>query len=654
MIPESFIQELLARTDIEDVVGRYVQLRKGGANLLGLCPFHNEKTPSFTVSPTKQFYHCFGCGAHGSAIKFLMEHTGASFPEAVRSLAAQVGLSVPEQPRTPRQREAERRHRTERSRHQQLLDTAQRHYVQQLKTTQPAIDYLRQRGLTGELAARFGLGWSGEGRRALASVMPDYDDPGLIEVGLVIESEDGRRYDRFRQRVMFPIRDARGQLVGFGGRLIAKGEPKYLNSPETTLFSKSNELYGLWESRAGIRQEGCVVVVEGYMDVVGLAQHGLANAVATLGTATTAVHVQKLMRASNRIVFCFDGDDAGRRAAWRALTVCLPLLRDDVAIRFLFLPGRHDPDSYIREYGVKAFRACLAEAQALSQFLLAELASRHPMQEPEGRAACVHEARPLLVQLPDSTLRTQILREFADLVRLTPEELDLMLVQTARVATMRSNTEPPRAERPHTDKVTGVVPAGRDHNVNMDAMNSGTHIEMNSAVPAGFGAQSAMGPDPETASRRVGRRSVQRRVTPMAKRLLRLLLAHPALINDVGDQQLEILLHSPHLVLVRDLITLANVSGARHAGAFLEAADPDSDLAAILASLVTGLLAEEDLPDPLAEWNDALRKIELEAIKAEQSALIQAGLRDETSQKRYQELTRQLALLNSATPRQLT
>ncbi|TAL81122.1 MAG: DNA primase, partial [Candidimonas sp.] len=462
MIPEPFVQDLLARIDVVDVVGRYVALRKGGANLLGLCPFHNEKSPSFTVSPTKQFYHCFGCGAHGSAITFLMEHTGASFPEAVRSLAANAGMSVPEEPRSPQQRAATQRHKQEASQHQQILDAAQRHYLSELKVSAAAIAYLKKRGLNGQIAARFGLGWSGADRRGLATVFPHYEEPLLIESGLVIESEDGRRYDRFRERVMFPIRNARGHLIGFGGRIIGRGEPKYLNSPETALFSKGRELYGLWEGRAGIRAEGYVLVVEGYMDVVGLAQQGIENAVATLGTATTVEHIQKLLRTSDKIIFSFDGDGAGRRAAWRALQVCLPMLRDDVSIRFLFLPPEHDPDSYVREYGAEAFRACVAEAMPLSRFMLEELASRHAMDEAEGRAACVHEAKPLLASLPEGTvLRVQIEREFARLVQLTPEELAAMLAaapafkaaltiapQPGEYDSARPNASPQRAGMP--------------------------------------------------------------------------------------------------------------------------------------------------------------------------------------------------------------
>ena len=322
-------------------------------------------------------------------------------------------MTVPEENRSPRQQAETARRKAEESRHTQVLDAAQAQYLKLLKASPAAIRYLKQRGLTGEIAAHFGLGWSGTDRHGLSQVFPNYDDPALVEAGLVIESEDGRRYDRFRERVMFPIRNARGSLIGFGGRIIGKGEPKYLNSPETPLFSKGQELYGLWEARQAIRQEGQVIVVEGYMDVVGLAQQGIANAVATLGTATTPDHVKKLLRASDKVIFSFDGDGAGRRAAWRALQACLPVLRDDIAIRFLFLPAEHDPDSYVRELGAEAFRACLGEAVALSRFLLDELASRHNMDEAEGRASCLHEAKPLLAAILECALRVQIEREMA-------------------------------------------------------------------------------------------------------------------------------------------------------------------------------------------------------------------------------------------------
>lgn len=624
MIPDSFIQDLLARVDVADVVGRYVQLKKGGANLLGLCPFHNEKSPSFTVSPTKQFYHCFGCGAHGSAITFLVEHTGMSFPEAVRSLAGTVGMRVPEEERSPRQRADSARRKEEVSRHTQVLEAAQAHYLKQLRQSTDAIRYLKQRGLTGQVAAHFGLGWSGNDRQGLSKVFAQYDDPVLVESGLVIESEDGRRYDRFRERIMFPIRNARGSLIGFGGRVIGKGEPKYLNSPETPLFSKGTELYGLWEARQAIRQEGQVIVVEGYMDVVGLCQLGQANAVATLGTATTAQHVQKLMRASDRIVFSFDGDSAGRRAAWRALQACLPLLRDDVSIRFLFLPPEHDPDSYIRQFGTEAFKACLAESDALSTFLLQELSGRHRLHEAEGRSAFVHEALPLLAQIPETTLRIQIHNELAKQAMLTPEEL------TQRLEGLP--TAPGVAP-------VSVIPAA----IGAQGNGMATHSPATDDSPFAAGdpatAQVYRRDRPPLRGPATSGRASRRAVTPLARRLLRLLLTHPELVAQMGDQQLEVLEKGPHLEMVRELIVLAQSTGARHVGALIQAADPGSELGSLLISVAADLMSQEDLPEPIAEWNDALMRIELDNIKTEQAELIALGLPDESSQKKYQELS---------------
>ena len=658
MIPESFIQDLLARVDVADVVGRYVQLKKGGINLLGLCPFHNEKSPSFTVSPTKQFYHCFGCGAHGSAITFLIEHTGASFPEAVRTLASAVGMSVPEENRSPGQKAATARRREEVSAHTKVLETAQTHYLAQLRETPAAIRYLKQRGLTGEIAKEFGLGWAGSDRQALAKVFTRYDDALLVESGLVIESEDGRRYDRFRERVMFPIRNVKGEIVGFGGRIIGKGEPKYLNSPETPVFSKGNELYGLFEARTAIRGEGCVIVVEGYMDVVGLAQLGVRNAVATLGTATTPVHIQKLLRSSDKIIFSFDGDGAGRRAAWRALQSCLPLLRDDISIRFLFLPAEHDPDSYIRQFGEEAFRACLAESDALSNFFLNELGSRHALKEVEGRSALVHEARPLLALIPQITLKVQLQNEFARLAQLTPEELTALLEKEVTPALMGL----PAAGLPGAVRVGAVAAGGALGRVTQGRGAKGGEATSLHSRPSGHefsgddqafqGYHDAPGGGPEfgrSAGRPAGRQPAvrvdRRTVAPMAKRLLRLLLTHPELVDVMGEQQLELLERGPHLEMVRELIVLAQASGARHVGALIQAADPGADLGVLMASVAEDLMAQEPLPNPQGEWEDALRRIELESLKSEQEALIAEGLNNLQAQQNYRELSSRITRL---------
>ena len=635
-----------------------MQLKKGGINLLGLCPFHNEKSPSFTVSPTKQFYHCFGCGAHGSALTFLMEHTGASFPEAVRTLASTVGVAVPEETRSPRQKAESARRREEVSSHTRVLQAAQAHYVAQLRESPAAIRYLKERGLTGEIARDFGIGWSGTDRQGLGKVFGHYDDPALVEAGLVIESEDGRRYDRFRERVMFPIRNVKGEIVGFGGRIIGKGEPKYLNSPETPVFSKGNELYGLFEARSAIRTEGCVIVVEGYMDVVGLAQLGVRNAVATLGTATTPQHVQKLLRASDRIIFSFDGDKAGRRAAWRALTACLPLLRDDISIRFLFLPPEHDPDSYIRQFGSEAFRACMADSDALSTFFLNELAERHPVREAEGRAALVHEARPLLALIPDIALKVQLQNELARLVQFTPEELIRMLAQDvgpalgglppARTATGngQGGARPGRATG--AGAFAATPPDGFPGDPQGDFPGEPYMPWADDENPAGGAPGASAGQGGRGVARRPIERTSRRSVTPLARRLLRLLLTHPELVDEMGDQQVELLERSPHLEMVRDLIVLAQHSGARHVGALIQAADPGSDLGALLASVAADLMTQEALPEPRAEWEDAVRRIELESLRHEQELLIRQGLNNFELQQNYRELSQRIGRLIKA------
>ena len=421
MIPQSFIQELLTRVDVVDVVGKAVKLRKAGANYQGLCPFHNEKTPSFSVSPTKQFYHCFGCGAHGSAISFLMEHHGLGFVEAVHELARDVGLTVPED--HSREGAEAARKASQQLALSQWLDQAARYYRSRLKETPAAITYLKERGVTGETARHFGLGYAPAGWRNLEGVLPDYAAEDAVRAGLVIAGEDGKRYDRFRERIMFPIRNPRGQVIGFGGRVLGQGEPKSLNSPEGPLFSKGHELYGLFEAREGIRASGRVLVVEGYMDVVMLHQHGCQYAVATLGTATTATHLGKLLRLADRVVFSFDGDAAGRRAAWRALENALPLLSDTKQLDFLFLPPEHDPDSFVRAEGLEAFEACVRDALPLSSFLLKELAQRADITTPEGRARMQAELKPLVQQMPDIALRTQILVDMAGRLGLPTEEL---------------------------------------------------------------------------------------------------------------------------------------------------------------------------------------------------------------------------------------
>ena len=410
MIPQGFIQDLLARVDLVDVVGRYVQLKKAGQNFLGLCPFHSEKSPSFTVSPSKQFFHCFGCGAHGTAIGFLMEHRGLGFVDAVRELAQQAGMKVPEGPAEAGQASGRLKALAE------LLQRASDHYRQCLKVSVAAIEYLKGRGLRGATAARFALGVSPDEWTGLAAVFDRYDDPQLVEAGLVIAGE-GKRYDRFRGRVMFPIRNRRGWVIGFGARALDGSEPKYLNSPETPLFHKGHELYGLFEAQEAIRRKRRVIVCEGYLDVIQLAQAGYEETVAALGTAVTSHHVGELLRLADHVIFAFDGDAAGRKAARRALEAALPALADTRRVDFLLLPEGEDPDSLVRSHGADAFAAELGRALPLSRWFIRSLSEGKDLGTAEGRAALLGEARPLVLSMPASALRMQLLNELAEVAR---------------------------------------------------------------------------------------------------------------------------------------------------------------------------------------------------------------------------------------------
>ncbi len=466
-IPQNFIQELLARTDVVDIVGRHVQLKKTGANFSGLCPFHAEKSPSFSVSPSKQFYHCFGCGKNGNAIGFLMDHLGMGFVEAVTDLAQQYGLQVPQEDISPQDRA---RAQAAREKHQTLSDVLEKAcsaYKAQLKKSPKAVAYFKGRGVSGDVARRYQLGYAPEGWRSLASVFPDYQDPLLVESGLIIvgEGDDSdKRYDRFRDRVMFPIRSVKGECIGFGGRVLGDDKPKYLNSPETPVFSKGRELYGLFEARAALREHGYCLVTEGYMDVVALAQLGFPNAVATLGTACTTDHVQKLFRFTDAVVFSFDGDAAGRRAARKALDGALPYATDVRSVKFLFLPPEHDPDSFIRERGTEAFSQCVRDAVPLSRFLLDVAREDCDMDSAEGRAHFAANARPMWTALPDGALKQQLLGEIATFVQLETRELAQLWshnarAEAARTAPRSNPTSPSSSPRPATSPRWSQTPA---------------------------------------------------------------------------------------------------------------------------------------------------------------------------------------------------
>ena len=439
LIPRQFIDDLLARTDIVELINGRVTLKKSGKNYQACCPFHTEKTPSFSVSPDKQFYHCFGCGEHGNAISFLMEYDRLDFVDAIEELASMQGLEVPreEHSHTPEQQRKYQQAQQQKQSDYQLMDQIARFYQQQLRIASDkdtAINYLKSRGLTGQIAKRFGIGYISDNWDGMMKTFASNFQLGkqLIDLGMAIESENGRPpYDRFRGRIMFPIRDKRGRVIGFGGRVIADGTPKYLNSPETRIYHKGQELYGLYEAKQANKNLQRLVVVEGYMDVVALAQHGIDYAVASLGTSTTSDQLQTLFRTVKEVICCYDGDRAGREAAWRAMDNALPLVQDGISLKFVFLPDGEDPDSLVRQQGQQAFEQVLAQAQPLSKFLLENLIAKVDMTSLEGRASLVESFQPFLNKMPASVLKETLINEIANNFGTGSEHLAKQLSQAS-------------------------------------------------------------------------------------------------------------------------------------------------------------------------------------------------------------------------------
>lgn len=547
---------------------------------MGLCPFHNEKSPSFTVSPTKQFYHCFGCGAHGSSIGFLMEYSGLSFVDAIRDLAQNNGMIVPEEDHLlPAQRAEVMAKSLALS---DVMTRAGEYYRQQLRHAPQAIAYLKKRGLTGEIAARFGMGFAPDGWDGLRSVFTDYDSPVLVEAGLVIdkgEEEGGgsrKRYDRFRDRVMFPIRNTKGQIIGFGGRIMEQGEPKYLNSPETPLFQKGLELYGLFEARQAIREAGYVLVTEGYMDVVALAQMGFPQAVATLGTACTPTHVQKLLRQTDHVVFSFDGDSAGRRAARRALDACLPHANDDKIIKFLFLPAEHDPDSYIREFGAEAFEQEVHDAMPLSQFFMREMIGDSDLATAEGRARTQFDAKPLLQAMQASSMRLQLVRNLAQVTQTSPAEIEALFELSQPVA--RIKQAPPKSKR---------------------------------NAPVG-----------------------------LERQIMRILVAHPSLAMSIDESVLSdaATLAPDGADMLRTLVVAAQSMGenAQFAALAEQLRAGGSDFDALIAEIAEQ--TESDIDIVRLELSGALRQMRKQVLDMEREKLVARGLQEPGDAERFREI----------------
>lgn len=411
-IPHEFIDQLLSQADIVDVINARIPLKKAGREYQACCPFHHEKTPSFTVSPNKQFYHCFGCGAHGSALSFLMEYDNLVFPDAVEELARQVGVEVPRDENTPQGPDYRPLY--------SLMEDCRQFYSRQLRQhplAQDAIDYLKNRGLSGEIAANYQLGFAPPGWDNLLKQLGTSPDKvkQLTETGM-LSNNDNRQYDRFRERIMFPIRDRRGRVIGFGGRILGDGKPKYLNSPETPIFHKGQELYGLYEARQAVKQINRLLVVEGYMDVVAVAQFGINYAVATLGTATTSQHMELIFRTTQHVVFCFDGDRAGRAAAWKAMETALPHMRDGKQASFLFLPDGEDPDTLIRKVGRQTFEKYIDDAQPLSEYLFEKIAEQVDMRSIDGKVRFAELIKPHLQKLPEGLFQDMLKQQVSETV----------------------------------------------------------------------------------------------------------------------------------------------------------------------------------------------------------------------------------------------
>jgi len=450
LIPQHFVDDLISRADIVEVLGRRIQLKKAGREFKACCPFHDEKTPSFTVSPAKGFYHCFGCGAHGTALGFLMDHDHMSFVEAVESLAGSMGIEVP---REEGQRPARR--------YDELFDLMgeiERYYQQQLRHHDAAVQYLKNRGIDGATAKRFGIGYAPAGWDSVVkkfATTREAEDR-LLAVGQIVRKDSGSHYDRFRDRVMFPIRDSRGRCIGFGGRVMGDEQPKYLNTSDTVLFRKRQELYGLFEARQVLRNIERLVVVEGYMDVVGLARHGIEYAVATLGTATTDEHLNRLLRICDEVVFCFDGDRAGRAAAWRALETSLPHIREGRQLRFVFLPDGQDPDSFVQASGASAFEDALTDGIALSGFLIGELSAKVELDSVDGRARLAELARPLLNQIPPGVYKELLIGELAESVGLAAAKLEAILANSEPKSAKKSTRKLSALRRPQSNRPSAV------------------------------------------------------------------------------------------------------------------------------------------------------------------------------------------------------
>lgn len=603
-IPESFVQDLLARVNLVELIDSRVPLKKTGRNYSACCPFHQENTPSFTVAPDKQFYYCFGCGASGNAVGFLMEYEHLSFPEAVKQLADRSGLTIPE---TRPETDAEKHKKSQLQQIYDLLDRAQQFYIQQLRHApekEKAVKYLKNRGLSGAVAKQYGLGFAPPGfDNLLHGLSLDSHNTALaVTAGLLVQREDnGRIYDKFRDRIIFPIRDSRGRPIGFGGRVLGDDKPKYLNSPETPVFHKGRELYGLWEWKQSRDRSDRLYVVEGYMDVIALAQHGVPNAVATLGTATSEDHARLLFKHVNEVILCFDGDKAGVAAAWRALESLLPCLDDGKQVRFLFLPDGEDPDTLVRQQGPEALRAMTDKASTLAEYLFSHLSEGLNLETVDGRARLARLAMPYLDK-PAGPVYRLLLEE--ELARITRLERDALSRLRANATDSSSNSTPPA---PTPRAATPEPPPAFDYDdmPPLDAEEDGWRHGLDDFSPAG----GAPAPRKSSAPRRRGQ------PLSLAEQLILVLFEHPDLVKQHPLPDGVELLSLPHLDL---LIQVAGLCQHHHTppslmGAVMALEQGDTLHRLMRASLKPVM----DATTATRLWNDALSQLNVARLETE-------------------------------------
>ncbi|HSG89268.1 MAG TPA: DNA primase [Pseudomonadales bacterium] len=633
-IPQDFINDLLERVDIAEVIGARLELKRAGREYKALCPFHGEKTASFHVVPEKGFYHCFGCGQHGTALTFLLEHDRMQFIEAVEALAQMAGVEVPRDEGAVRRDDG-------RAKLLDVVDRADRWFRQQLRShpeRHKAVDYLRGRGVDGEVAKTFGIGYAPAGYHSLLPALGGDEAMKklLIDAGLLAVGDEGREpYDRFRDRIIFPIRDGRGRTIAFGGRLLGDGKPKYLNSPETPLFHKGRELYGLWECRKAVRDPERVLLVEGYMDVVGLVQAGIPEACASLGTAATRDHLLKLFKVSPEVVFCFDGDEAGRRAAWKAVNTALEVLEDGVSVRLLFLPEGEDPDTLVRKEGSDAFRARIRGAGPLSEYLFDALSADLDMAVLDGRSRLAHRAMPLIEKMPGPVLRSLMVRRLAELAQMPAEDLKGILAARTR----RADPPPVAATRsagagPGDEGLPTGEPDLSAYEGWADA-DQGADRDDGGEAPPGYGADYAdagHGAGRAGADRDGGGRGQARMAPPAGNRgrvrrskedmAAALLLRRPELARRVSVERLE-----RFALLARESVdALVAIVGRLHeeptlAPAALIGEQTGTPLHARLITLAK-LEVMLDAAGMEAEFDEALDRLETEAVDARRRTLM--------------------------------